>query len=208
MEYLKYLIPLIAYILGTFPSAYLIVKMASKGDILKAGTGNAGAMNSYEVTGRKEIGLVVFVLDMLKGYFAVMIALELTRNDFLWAAIAAVASVLGHNFNIWYKFKGGRGLATAAGALMQINIIGILAWGIIWLPFYYILKKEVHAGNILATILAPVAVFIIPYSFLSRFDIFVFEKGEYFYLILALGIVIMLRHIKPLRELMNKNKMF
>ncbi len=208
MEYLKYLIPLIAYILGTFPSAYLIVKMASKRDILKAGTGNAGAMNSYEVTGRKEIGLVVFVLDMLKGYFAVMIALELTRNDFLWAAIAAVASVLGHNFNIWYKFKGGRGLATAAGALMQINIIGILAWGIIWLPFYYILKKEVHAGNILATILAPVAVFIIPYSFLSRFDIFVFEKGEYFYLILALGIVIMLRHIKPLRELMNKNKIF
>lgn len=205
-EYIVFSIPFIAYLLGTFPSAYLIVRIFAKTNILEEGSGNAGAMNSYEVTGKREIGIFVFVIDMLKGFLAVMIAREISGNVFWWLGVAAVATALGHNYNIWHGFKGGRGLACLVGALLQINVAAVIVWVLIWLPFYFSFKKEIHAGNIFATLFTPLAVVFIPEHILNRFSITLFDKNDYFFLILALCIVVMLRHIEPIKQMMNKNK--
>lgn len=206
MQNIEYFIPFIAYLFGTVPSAYLIVNIFTKENILKKGTGNAGAMNSYEITGRKEIGILVFTADMLKGFFAVMIARSLAADDIFWAGLAAAAVVLGHNYNIWLKFKGGRGLAAAVGALLQINAAGIIIWGVLWTLTFFIIKRNIHAGNIFATVLTPIAVFAIPSDIILRLNILPLTKDQYFYMMVLLCIIIFLRHIKPMIELMNEKK--
>jgi glycerol-3-phosphate acyltransferase PlsY len=87
----------IAYLLGTFPSALFLVRMVSGKDIRQSGTGNIGAMNSYDITRRKWVGIAVFILDALKAVFAVIIARILSNDDFAAAAIACVMVIIGHN---------------------------------------------------------------------------------------------------------------
>lgn len=136
---MKWLLVLPAYLLGTFPSAVMLAR--SRGiDITKVGSGNPGASNVSRVMGRTW-GVAVFVLDALKGIIpAAFGSLVLSDDKLAYAMIAA--SVLGHMFPVTRGFKGGKGVATMAGAMfvMQPVISAILA--VVWIVVLKLSKKS------------------------------------------------------------------
>ncbi len=105
----------IAYFLGSIPFGYLLVRWQRGIDIRTTGSGSIGATNVM-----RNLGLVGFVstflLDFAKGAGAVLLAARLTSADPHWIVTAAVASIAGHCFPVWLKFRGGKGIATAGGA--------------------------------------------------------------------------------------------
>lgn len=105
------------YLLGSIPFGLLLTKLAGLGDIRAIGSGNIGATNVLR-TGRKGLAAATLVLDGAKGAVAVLVALAFTERDA--ALIAGLATVLGHNFPVWLRFKGGKGVATSLGALIAV----------------------------------------------------------------------------------------
>jgi glycerol-3-phosphate acyltransferase PlsY len=135
----KWLLLIPAYFLGTFPSAVMLAR--SKGiDITKVGSGNPGASNVSRVMGRKW-GIAVFVLDALKGIIPAAVGSLIIGDDKLAYAMIA-ASVLGHMFPVTRGFRGGKGVATMAGAMfvMQPVISAILA--VVWIVVLKATKKS------------------------------------------------------------------
>lgn len=193
-----------AYLLGSIPFAYLALRLFTGTDIRKVGSGNVGAMNSYESSGNRFIGLGVFALDFAKGLFAVAIAKNLS-SEFLPSAAAALFVIIGHNFSAFLKFRGGRGLAAAAGASVMINPLMIFVWAFLWLVGFFAIKRDVHVGNIFATVLTPVFVWLVPEYFILYFQTFP-EGGskETFFLTLAVCFVIMLKHLGPLWRMLKR----
>ncbi len=113
-----------AYLLGSIPSAYIMGRLTKKIDIRTVGSHNMGAMNSYYNLG-KGAGLAVLAADVLKGIAAVALADLVLNIPNLYMFICGFIVVLGHNYPVWLKFKGGKGGATAIGA-----IIYFIPWGI------------------------------------------------------------------------------
>ncbi len=124
----------IAYLLGSVPFGYLLVRLLRDQDVRVSGSGNIGATNVAR-SGGKGLGLLTLVLDLLKGLFAVLIAFALARHFAPWQAEpralaqaqafnlgvgAAVAAVLGHVFPVWLSFRGGKGVATALGVFLAL----------------------------------------------------------------------------------------
>ena len=204
MEYL--LSAIIGYLFGSIPSAYLILKKKKGIDIRNAGTGNVGAMNSYEVTNSKSIGLLVLFLDFIKAVIPVLIFTIFLESSFLMASISVLFAIFSHCFNPWLKFKGGRGLATAAGGSAIIFPFLLIAWILFWV-LVYLIKKDIHIANILATILSLVSVLAYP-GYLIQFafpqpvlvnELLLFTSGGL--------LIIFIKHIEPLKEIIsNKNK--
>jgi len=127
----------IAYLIGSIPFSYLVARR--KGiDVRTVGSGNVGATNVMRSAGRAA-GLAAFALDFLKGSLATWLALRLAGPTI--AAVAAVIAVLGHMYPAWLSFKGGKGVATGAGAFLPIlpvaAVIGLLTFGVVaWLTRY------------------------------------------------------------------------
>ncbi len=139
MHHVKWLLILPAYFLGTFPSAVMVAR--SRGiDITKVGSGNPGASNVSRIMGRKW-GVMVFVLDALKGIIPALVGTFVVGEDRVAYALIA-ASVLGHMFPVTRRFKGGKGVATMAGAMfvMQPAISAIL--GVVWIVVLKLTKKS------------------------------------------------------------------
>ena len=149
---------IIGYLLGSFPTAYVLLKKYKKLDITQNGSQNVGAMNSYEVTQSKFIGIIVLLSDAFKGLLTVYILKMFAPDDFLIPAIGLTSAVFAHCYSPWIKFKGGRGLATAAGGAAYLAPIILLLWGILWVVAF-VFKKNIHIGNIMATILTLALVF-------------------------------------------------
>jgi acyl phosphate:glycerol-3-phosphate acyltransferase len=204
--YLIIIISIISYLLGTIPSAFLLVRFTSGRDLRTIGTGNIGAMNSYEVTGRKIIGIMVFLMDALKGVSAVLLAKIFVSNTLLPVMFASFFVVLGHNFNIFIKLKGGRGLATAVGCYLLINPELIIFWGLMWLAGYYIIKKDVHVANVTATVFAPLMFYYTPEK-ITGFLNFVdnTSKTNLTLATIPVLLLVLLRHFKPILELIRKS---
>jgi len=146
-------VSVIAYLFGSFPTAYLVVKRKSNIDISENGSGNVGAFNSFKVTKSYLVGFSVFAIDFAKGFAAVFLAKTLFGESFEIVGFAALFAVIGHCFSVWLKFKGGRGIATAAGAGMAFAPILIAIWIVLWIVSY-LYKKNVHFANIMATFLS------------------------------------------------------
>jgi glycerol-3-phosphate acyltransferase PlsY len=203
---------IIGYLLGSIAFSKIIVKSATGLDLTVEGSKNTGAMNSYETTGKKWIGIVVFLLDGIKGYLACMIVyLLFTDSEDLMTLLsyAGVFAVIGHNFNLWLRMKGGRGLATAVGVLLFINPLTIFQWAIVWLISYYGVRKNVHVANALATIGAPIMVMISPDKLIEITTLVAYEDAtRYLQLVAMLAFVILLKHIEPLQKLLEEKKLF
>ena len=134
-----FLISLIAYLIGSFPTAYFFVKGFTGQDIRKIGSGNVGALNTLRAIKEEKsaklalVGFIfVLIIDMGKGALAVFSAQQLLGyNLFLVLILAAFFVVLGHNYSIFFKFKaGGRGAACLMGILLYLDPISILVWGL------------------------------------------------------------------------------
>ncbi len=204
---LNYIISgLIGYLLGAVPFALLIVKLFAKKDVRKEGSGNVGAMNSYDITGKKWLGVVVMLLDLFKGFLAPMIASILFNGDFICVSFASVFVVLGHNYNVFLGFKGGRGLASAAGVSLYINSSALIIWLLIYLIFFYLIFRNVHISSFIAALLLPVIILLIPENIVISFNMFSNPGSQDFlFLMVAVIAVVILRHIEPILKLIRES---
>jgi len=118
------------YLLGSIPFGLVLTRMAGLGDLRKIGSGNIGATNVLR-TGRKGLAAATLVLDAGKGAIAALICLALWNDQ---AALAAgLCAVLGHNFPVWLKFKGGKGVATTLGTILATAPLAGAATCLVWL---------------------------------------------------------------------------
>ncbi|MFA8343919.1 MAG: glycerol-3-phosphate acyltransferase [Rhodothermaceae bacterium] len=209
---MNYLIcALIGYVLGSIPSAYIIVKKFQNKDITRHGSGNAGALNSFEVTGSKLAGVSVLLSDFTKGALTVLLIKYFISDSYLFIATGAISAVFAHCYTPWLKFRGGRGLATAAGSFLFVIPIVALLWMVLWLVAF-LLRKDVHTGNIFATLFTPLITFVIP-EFVSKINFTTQELNPPFFTISVsvLMMIIFSRHIEPFKvvlrnELYNRRK--
>ncbi|MBM2815341.1 MAG: hypothetical protein HW421_2103 [Ignavibacteria bacterium] len=196
---------LLGYLFGSIPFAYLMSRIATGIDIRKVGTGNAGALNSYESTNKKWIGFAVLILDAGKGFIVFLLAKHFSYNDFHFVAMSFFASIIGHNYSIFLKFRGGRGLATTLGGILPINPLYAILWISMWFAGYYGIRKDVHIANLTGIIGAPLLLLFAPAGVFYYFQIFyisTFNDYRIFYVILSL--ILLLSHIRPLMKLMSK----
>jgi len=133
-----FLISLIAYLIGSFPTAYLITKKLTGRDIRKIGSGNIGATNAFRAlkeVGKKKLALIFFlmilVVDMAKGAVSIFLAQKFFPENLIPILIlTSFFVVLGHNYSIFLKFTGGRGAACLMGILVYLKPISLLVWGL------------------------------------------------------------------------------
>ncbi|MBX2989544.1 MAG: glycerol-3-phosphate acyltransferase [Bacteroidetes bacterium] len=189
----------IGYLMGSFPAAYVLVKWKSNLDIRHHGSGNVGTLNSYEVTNSKIVGVGVLLLDLVKGVLSVFIVSEVVNAEFPTLAVGGVAAVVGHNFPVWLGFKGGRGLATAAGVMFMVSWICVLVWMGAWLVGKKV-SRDVNVGNAAATILMVVTAFFLPAETLARGIPMNATSAEFKWFVAALAFVILLRLIQPVKQ--------
>ncbi len=187
----------IAYLLGSFPTAYVLLKKRGV-DITEKGSGNVGALNAGR-TGGKLLGVTVFVIDALKGALAVKLALLFFGNEFLFGTVALFGAVTGHCFSAYIKFKGGRGLATAFGGALLIAPQVPLLWAVLWI-IAFVYKKNVHFSNASATFLLILLVIfsgktIAKYSLLRPASVY-----EFTVLVSIILFVILIKHFKPIKD--------
>jgi glycerol-3-phosphate acyltransferase PlsY len=124
-------------------------------DIRDHGSGNIGATNVLRTLG-KSLGITVFILDFLKGLAPVLSAALIFPENSLTPILAALAAILGHNFPFWLRFKGGKGIATSAGALVALMPLAILAALVVWTLTFFT-TRYVSAASMLGALAVPVA---------------------------------------------------
>lgn len=203
MEYL--LSSVIGYLLGSFPTAYIFLQKTKGLDITQEGSGNVGAMNSFEVSNSKFVGISVLFIDLLKGGASVLIPILVFGNVFIYPAIGLLFAVFSHCYNPWIFFKGGRGLATAAGGAAIIFPYLLFVWVVLWVIFY-VMRKDILLANIAATILSILVLFG---TYRIAFN-YAFPKPAGVDILLTASssilIIIFIKHIEPLKELIQKQK--
>jgi glycerol-3-phosphate acyltransferase PlsY len=148
---------LIAYLLGSIPFGYLIVRRQRGIDVRATGSGSIGATNVMRSLGI--IGFIAtFVLDAGKGMLAVLLASRMTHGNPTWVAAAAFAAVLGHCFPVWLKFRGGKGVATGVGVF-----IALAPWQVVFVLLIFAavvaIWRYISLGSIVATAAFPVFVY-------------------------------------------------
>lgn len=140
------------YLFGSIPFGLVLTRLAGLGDIRTIGSGSIGATNVLR-TGNKSLALATLVLDSGKGAIAVLIAAYLAGPAA--GILAGVAAVFGHNFPVWLRFKGGKGVATSFGVLIAIAPFVALWSGLIWL-LVAVVTRYSSAAALTACIAAPV----------------------------------------------------
>ena len=196
---------ILGYIIGSFPTAYLVLKRTKNLDITTQGTGNVGAMNSFEVTNSKAIGIVVFILDLVKGMLPIIILKLFSMNDFTLLSVALITCIFSHCYNPWLKLKGGRGLASAAGGTVIIFPFALGVWVILWIIFY-LMKKDITIANVVASVMT----IIVTVTSISTALRYAFPKpdSEAILVLFTLGLLLIIisKHTEPLQELFESMK--
>lgn len=154
-----WLIPVVAYLLGSIPFGLLIVKAQGGPDIREIGSGNIGAANVTREAGRVA-GILTLLLDAGKGCLAVWLAAHYTSGNIRWMMVAAVSAVVGHMFPIWLGFKGGKGVATGLGVFLPICWQAVAAGIVLWL-LVVIFWRYSSLGSISAAVALPLFVYLL-----------------------------------------------
>ena len=156
------LVVIIAYLLGSIPFGYLIVRKKIGDDIRQSGSGGTGATNVSRRAGRAA-GIVTLVLDAFKGSLAVLIARTLLIGPPLvidWGiAAAAIAVIVGHIFPVWLGFRGGKGVATGVGVFLVLAPVALVCAGVLFVAIVA-LTRYVSLGSITAAVALPVCVWL------------------------------------------------
>ena len=150
---------LIAYLLGAIPFGYVLVKLTKGADVRASGSGNIGATNVLRTAGRAE-GVATLILDIAKGFVAVWIASELTKDSPLWTSLAALAVMAGHAFPVFLNFKGGKAVASFIGAFLYLTPLP-LALALLLFVIAVARTRHISAGSILAAGAFPFGVWLI-----------------------------------------------
>jgi len=156
------LLLIIAYLLGSIPFGYLIVRAKEGVDVRESGSGATGATNVSRRAG-KFAGVLTLVLDAVKGAAAVLLARKFLTDDFsinFWVAAAGIIAIAGHVFPIWLKFRGGKGVATGVGAFLCFSPLAVAISALIFL-LVVATTRYVSLGSIAATAALPLLVWLI-----------------------------------------------
>jgi acyl phosphate:glycerol-3-phosphate acyltransferase len=189
-----------SYLLGSIPFGYLAGRIAGI-DIRKCGSGNVGATNVIRTLG-KGYGYPVFVADFLKGFGAVKLSILITtrlqldwNSPEMFGILGAIFSVMGHSFPVWLHFKGGKGVATSAGALLGLAPVAALVGAAIWILTFW-LTRYVSVASIAAAAALPLIILIT--TWLSQTG-----GKSLFYSSVCLAAVVIWRHRSNLSRLMH-----
>ena len=178
---------LIAYLLGSVPTAYLLVRVAVGEDIRTRGSGNVGGTNALRTAGWR-IGIAVTLIDVVKGVLAVWL-MRLYNPESGWVAAAVLAAVLGHCYPVWLKFRGGKGVATGFGAFLVIAPLSALAALGLWLVVLAI-ARWVSLASMVAS-----AAFPLLLKLIDRPDLRTLAAVS------VAAVVIVLRHVSNMRKI-------
>ena len=192
------IVAIIAYLIGSVNFSVILSKKMAGFDLREKGSGNAGTTNVLRTVGKKA-AIITLICDILKGVVAILIALLVGKivqgsNGSLLVQCAGVAVILGHTFPIFFKFKGGKGVATSLGVLIMSN------WqiGLICLVFALILialTQMVSVGSIAAAILYPVLTLFIPQNYII--------PGNYLIYSVVLAVIIVFNHRENVKRLLK-----
>jgi len=191
-----------SYLIGSIPFGYLIGKF--KGiDIRTQGSGNIGATNVTRVIG-KNWGRLCFALDLLKGAVPVVVA-NCLLDDLSWTShntagllvvLTAFIVVVGHIYPIYLGFKGGKGVSTAAGAILALNPLAVLCAAAVW-GIVFFSSRYVSLASICAAVALPAAAWV-----LAHFAGVSFSRPEMI-LLLVFALLTVVRHISNIKRLLN-----
>jgi acyl phosphate:glycerol-3-phosphate acyltransferase len=152
-------IPVAAYLLGSIPFGLLFAKLFGGGDVRKSGSGNIGATNVARVAGPIP-AILTLLFDVAKGAAPVWLAARLSNESATWMTIAALAALLGHCFPIWLQFRGGKGVATAAGAFLVLCPAALLGSVILFLVVVFF-WRYVSLASISAAAAMPLLIYFL-----------------------------------------------
>ena len=145
-----------SYFLGSIPFGLVLTKIFLKKDIRNIGSGNIGTTNVLR-TGKKSLAIATLVLDLLKGYFSVIVTLTYSEN---LTSYSALICLVGHIFPIWLKFKGGKGVAAYLGVILALSYKFFLVFGVSWLILSFLFRFAS-----LSSIASSLIIFIYAYFF-------------------------------------------
>ena len=150
---------LASYLLGAIPTSHLVSRLFAKIDLREHGSGNLGATNLYRVLGWK-YALPVALFDIAKGAIPVLVFAPRVSNSEMFALACGVAAILGHVFSVFVRFKGGKGVATAAGVMLGLTPLALAVVAAIW-ALLVLLTGYVSLGSIAAAAVLPFAVYLL-----------------------------------------------
>ena len=151
-----------AYLIGSIPTGYIIVKLFTGQDIRTVGSGSTGATNVKRVMGKKWF-FIVMILDAIKGALPVVLSVLFTtafKNIGLLPVLAAVFAIIGHSKSVFLKFTGGKSVASGVGTLLALNWQAGFIIAVIWALITWF-SKYVSLGSIIALALAPVIMYFL-----------------------------------------------
>ncbi len=185
----------VTYLWGSVPAGYLLTKLATGKNILELGSGNVGSTNVRRVAGKKW-SLITQLFDMLKGLLPVALFLLLNNQpeDAQFVYLLALAAILGHDFSLFLKFRGGKGVNTTLGASLLLAPVAVL----IAVALYFLVKwkyQYVSLGSIVLAISLPLTEMLMHGLSLS------------FYYLLACSLLIIVLHRKNIIRLLNGNEL-
>ena len=195
-----FLVAVFSYFCGSIPFGLILTKTFSDKDIRSIGSGNIGATNVLR-TGNKYLAFSTLILDILKGYFAVII----TQQYFLeLIQLSALMVFLGHLFPIWLKFKGGKGVATFLGILFALSYSLTLLFILTWITVALIFKY-----SSLSSIFASITVFVISFikeNVIKAFDPNISNVSDIKLLLFIFLILIIYTHKNNISNLINRTE--
>ncbi len=191
------LLVVLAYLIGSLPTAVLVSKYLYGIDIREHGSGNAGATNTFRILGAKA-GVGVMLVDMLKGFFAVKLVYfsHLTAEPYVNLEVfLGLAAVLGHIFPIWADFRGGKGIATLFGMILAIQPLVAVSLVAVFV-FMLFITRYVSLSSISASIAFPLLI------------LFIFREPELSYRLFAIATacLVVLTHYKNIGRLIHGNE--
>ncbi len=180
----------IAYLLGSLSTSIILSKVLKTADPRTQGSGNAGATNVLRILGKQQ-AIIVLIGDILKGAIAVWIGHLLHVRGFM-LGIVGLAAVIGHVYPLYFKFKGGKGVATAIGVTLALSFISGILMAAAWLAVAFALRYS-SLASLIAVILAPIFLLI-------------FSHASYFIPSVLIALLIIWLHKENIDRLRNKTE--
>ena len=197
------IVAVIAYLIGSINFSIILSKKMAGFDIREKGSGNAGTTNMLRAVGKKA-AVITLICDILKGVVSILIAVlvgKIIKNldNALLVQLAGIFVIIGHTFPVFFKFKGGKGIATALGVLLMINWqIGLIC--LIFALVLMALTKMVSVGSIAAAILFPILV-----AFIDQNYIVPTSNSNWSYLVFSIivSLLVIFNHRANVQRILN-----
>ena len=182
------IVAIYSYLLGSIPFGLILTKLFLKKDIRDVGSGNIGTTNVLR-TGKKSLAAATLLLDLLKGYFSVVITFHYFQDLISYSALLCF---VGHIFPIWLKFKGGKGVATYLGVILALSYKFFLIFGIVWLVLTFLFRFAS-----LSSIVSTFIIFLYSYFF---------ENNNFSLILFIFFIIILYTHRENIVRLKNSSE--